>query len=46
MSKSNSVGTQLTMNKKIIGSLKSIDGIEVSADHPTRRRRQHDGLQG
>ena len=32
MSKSNSVGTQLTMNKKIIGSLKSIDGIEVSAD--------------
>ena len=32
MSKSNSVGTQLTMNKKTIGSLKSIDGIEVSAD--------------
>ena len=27
MSKSNSVGTQLTMNKKTIGSLKSIDGI-------------------
>lgn len=32
MSKSRSVGTKLIINNKIIGSLKSIGGIEISAD--------------
>lgn len=32
MSKSNSVGTKLIVNKKVVGGLTSISGIEVSAD--------------
>jgi len=32
MSKSNSVGTKLTLNGKTLGGLTSISGIEVSAD--------------
>lgn len=32
MSKSNSVGTKLIVNEKTVGALKSINGIEVSAD--------------
>lgn len=32
MSKSNSVGTKLTINGKTVGGLTSISGIEVSAD--------------
>lgn len=32
MSKSNSVGTVLKVNQKVVGSLKSINGIEVTAD--------------
>lgn len=32
MSKSNSVGTKLIINEKTVGGLKSINGIEVSAD--------------
>lgn len=32
MSKSNSVGTKLIVNEKTVGALKSINGIEISAD--------------
>lgn len=32
MSKSNSVGTKLIVNEKVVGGLTSINGIEVSAD--------------
>ena len=32
MAKSNSTGTKLKVNSKVVGSLKSIDGIDVSAD--------------
>lgn len=32
MSKSNSVGTKLKLNSKIVGGLKSINGIDVSAE--------------
>ena len=32
MSKSASVGTKLLVNKKVVGALKSINGIEISAD--------------
>lgn len=32
MSKSMSVGTQLKVNNKVVGGLKSIGGIEISAD--------------
>ena len=32
MSKANSVGTKLQVNSKAVGGLKSIGGIEVSAD--------------
>lgn len=32
MSKSRSVGTKLEVNGKVVGGLKSINGIEVSAD--------------
>lgn len=32
MSKSRSVGTVLTINNKVIGGLKTINGIEVTAD--------------
>lgn len=32
MSKSNSVGTKLEVNAKAVGGLKSIDGIDITAD--------------
>lgn len=32
MAKSNSVGTKLLVNKKAVGGLKTIGGIEISAD--------------
>lgn len=32
MSKSNSMGTQLKINNKVVGGLTSINGIEVNAD--------------
>lgn len=32
MSKSNSVGTKLIVNEKVVGGLTSISGIEISAD--------------
>lgn len=32
MSKSSAVGTKLIVNEKVVGGLKSINGIEVSAD--------------
>lgn len=32
MGKSNSVGTKLMVNEKLVGGLKSIGGIEISAD--------------
>lgn len=32
MSKSNAVGTTLTINGKVVGGLKTINGIDVSAD--------------
>lgn len=32
MAKSNSVGTKLQVNEKVVGGLKSIGGIEISAD--------------
>lgn len=33
MSKSSSVGTKLTVNSKAVGGLKTIDGIDVTADN-------------
>ena len=32
MAKSNSVGTKLVVNEKVVGGLKSIGGIEISAE--------------